>query len=242
MLVASACHVADYWLLGCSAVQSDRSVLTFRTCLLLLSSGREGTNFFVRLYHRFPRRRVWSLTSGMLSRVVWWKYTDVSEVIYTSTIRKSSLMMRAVTKSEMSVDFYWTTLLNIPEESSSYSSYFFTALKPDSPQTHTPPRSRHRSLDLISCYQSHHRQNLIFSRIARTAHLNSHAWRTLAVISGAHFMLVVLRTLTFQVHVLQAWTRLVFVVRNMAKSWEPCRSSVQFLLSHNAPRGRLAEP
>jgi hypothetical protein len=38
----------------------------------------------------------------MLCHVVWWKFTDVSETASTS---------------EMSVNFYWTTRHNIPEDS-----------------------------------------------------------------------------------------------------------------------------
>jgi hypothetical protein len=37
---------------------------------------------------RLSRRRVWRwLSSGLLRRVVWWKFTDVSEVLATSIIR-----------------------------------------------------------------------------------------------------------------------------------------------------------
>jgi hypothetical protein len=50
-----------------------------------------------------------------------------------------------------------------------------------------PHHRRHHSLICISCYQSRHRQNLIsisFSRITRTAHSYSQAWRTSAIILG----------------------------------------------------------
>jgi hypothetical protein len=45
-----------------------------------------------------------------------------------------------------------------------------------------PLCERHHSLVYISCYQSRHRQNLIFFCITRTAHSSSQAWRTMAII------------------------------------------------------------
>jgi hypothetical protein len=52
----------------------------------------------------------------MLRRVVWYKLTDVSEVL-TAMI---NLMMEAVSISETSVNFYETTPRNIPEDSHFY--------------------------------------------------------------------------------------------------------------------------
>jgi hypothetical protein len=49
-------------------------------------------------------------SSGMLRCVVWYKFTDVSEMI---TI---SLMTEAVSTSETSVNFYETTRRNITED------------------------------------------------------------------------------------------------------------------------------
>jgi hypothetical protein len=48
--------------------------------------------------------------SGMLHRVVWQKFTDVSEVL-------PALMIEAASTSETSVNFYQTTRRNIPEDS-----------------------------------------------------------------------------------------------------------------------------
>jgi hypothetical protein len=52
--------------------------------------------------------------SWFLRRVVWWKFTDVSEVIAASII---ALMMKAANTSEKSVNFYQTTRLNNTEDS-----------------------------------------------------------------------------------------------------------------------------
>jgi hypothetical protein len=64
------------------------------------------------------------LSSGMLRRVVWWKFTDISEVLSASIFRAISiiraliaLQMEAVSTSETSVNFYQTTRRNIPEDS-----------------------------------------------------------------------------------------------------------------------------
>jgi hypothetical protein len=57
--------------------------------------------------------RKW-LSSGVLRRVVWYKLTNVSDVFTASII---TLMMEAVSTSEMSVNFYHTKLRNIPEDS-----------------------------------------------------------------------------------------------------------------------------
>jgi hypothetical protein len=53
----------------------------------------------------------------MLHRVVWYKLTDVSEVLTASIIRATVLMMEAVSSSETSVNFYQTALCNIPKNS-----------------------------------------------------------------------------------------------------------------------------
>jgi hypothetical protein len=50
-----------------------------------------------------------------MSRVVSYKLTDVSEMRTASIIRELILMMEAVSTSETSVNFYETTLRNIPE-------------------------------------------------------------------------------------------------------------------------------
>jgi hypothetical protein len=50
----------------------------------------------------------------MLHRVVWKKFTDVSEMLVASIIRK---MMEATSTSETSVNFYQTIRRNIPEDS-----------------------------------------------------------------------------------------------------------------------------
>jgi hypothetical protein len=51
----------------------------------------------------------------MLRRVVWYKFTDISEVLAASIIR--AMMMEAASISETSVNFYQTTQRNIPEDS-----------------------------------------------------------------------------------------------------------------------------
>jgi hypothetical protein len=56
-------------------------------------------------------------SSGMLHSVVWYKFTDVSEVLIASIIRKMNLMMEAASTSQTSVKFYQTTRRNIPEDS-----------------------------------------------------------------------------------------------------------------------------
>jgi hypothetical protein len=52
------------------------------------------------------------MSSGMLRRVVWWKLTDLSEVLAAFVIVR---MMGAVSTSETSVNFYQTKRHNIPE-------------------------------------------------------------------------------------------------------------------------------
>jgi hypothetical protein len=50
----------------------------------------------------------------MLRRVVWWKFTDFSEVL---TVSIRALTMDAASTFETSVNFYQTTWRNIPEDS-----------------------------------------------------------------------------------------------------------------------------
>jgi hypothetical protein len=50
----------------------------------------------------------------MLRRAVWWKFTDVSEMLAASIIR--ALMAEAVSTSETSFSIYQTTRRNIPED------------------------------------------------------------------------------------------------------------------------------
>jgi hypothetical protein len=67
------------------------------------------------------------LVSGLLRRVVWWKFTDVSEVLPASAAnvlellgasinRTIILMLGATSAYEMSVKFYQTTRPNAPED------------------------------------------------------------------------------------------------------------------------------
>jgi hypothetical protein len=44
--------------------------------------------------------------SGMLRRIVWWKFTGVLEVLAASIIRGIALMMEAASTPETSVNFY----------------------------------------------------------------------------------------------------------------------------------------
>jgi hypothetical protein len=69
-----------------------------------------------------------------LRRVVWWKFTDASEVRAASIINEMSirtiitLMMKAVSTSETLVNFYQTTRYYNPEDSSHlhiYTSFVF---------------------------------------------------------------------------------------------------------------------
>jgi hypothetical protein len=53
----------------------------------------------------------------MLRLVVSYKLSDVSEVITATIIRAIIALMMAVITSETSVNFYETTLRNIPENS-----------------------------------------------------------------------------------------------------------------------------
>jgi hypothetical protein len=50
-------------------------------------------------------------------RVVWQKFTDVSEVVYPSIIRPMSKMLNAESTSETSVNVYQTTRRHNPEDS-----------------------------------------------------------------------------------------------------------------------------
>jgi hypothetical protein len=53
----------------------------------------------------------------MLRRVVWYKFTDVSEVLAASIIGNIiALIMDAAMTSETSANFYQTTRRNIPED------------------------------------------------------------------------------------------------------------------------------
>jgi hypothetical protein len=49
------------------------------------------------------------LYSGLLRRVFWQKFTDVSEVLPASIIRAIALMMEAASTSQTSVNSYQTT-------------------------------------------------------------------------------------------------------------------------------------
>jgi hypothetical protein len=58
------------------------------------------------------------LSSGLLRRLDWYKFTNVSEVLSASIITTiSALMMKAVSTSETSVNLYQTTRRNNPENS-----------------------------------------------------------------------------------------------------------------------------
>jgi hypothetical protein len=64
---------------------------------------------------RFSQRRVWRwLSCQMLRHVVWWKFTDSSEVLVASIIW-------GMEASETSVNFYQITRRNIPEDNSDLS-------------------------------------------------------------------------------------------------------------------------
>jgi hypothetical protein len=49
------------------------------------------------------------LSSGLLRRVVWWKFTDISEVLI-------ALMIEEANTSEASVNFYQTKRRNNPDD------------------------------------------------------------------------------------------------------------------------------
>jgi hypothetical protein len=53
----------------------------------------------------------------LLRRAVWWKFTNISEVLDASIIGKIALMMEAASTSETSVNFYRTTRRNNPGDS-----------------------------------------------------------------------------------------------------------------------------
>jgi hypothetical protein len=55
------------------------------------------------------------LSSELLHRVVWYKFTDVSEVLAASSNR--AIMMATVSTSEILVNFYQTARRNNPEDS-----------------------------------------------------------------------------------------------------------------------------
>jgi hypothetical protein len=49
--------------------------------------------------------------------LVWWKFTNVSEVLADSIIRAMIRVMEAANTSETSVNFYQTTPRNNPDDS-----------------------------------------------------------------------------------------------------------------------------
>jgi hypothetical protein len=57
------------------------------------------------------------LSSGLLRRVVWYKFTGVSEVLLASIIRAMIALMMAAVTSETPVNFYQTARRNNPEDS-----------------------------------------------------------------------------------------------------------------------------
>jgi hypothetical protein len=79
----------------------------------------------------------------MLSRVLWQKFTDASEVLAASIIRA----VKAASTSESSMNFYQTTRRNIPEESHlhtrrrenlKYHRYASTLYSPDNFNRRSP--------------------------------------------------------------------------------------------------------
>jgi hypothetical protein len=60
------------------------------------------------------------MSSGLLCCAICYKLTNVSEVLTSSIIRAYiiALMMEAVNISDTSVNFYETSLRNVPKESS----------------------------------------------------------------------------------------------------------------------------
>jgi hypothetical protein len=70
----------------------------------------------------------------MLRRVVWYKFANVSEVLFASIIKARSLIsliMESLSTSETSVNFYETTRRNIPEDR------HFHALRRENPKSHS---------------------------------------------------------------------------------------------------------
>jgi hypothetical protein len=63
------------------------------------------------------------MSSVLLCRVVWQKFTAASEVLAASTI---ALMMEAASTSETSINFYYTTRRNNPEDSNLHVHYYFS--------------------------------------------------------------------------------------------------------------------
>jgi hypothetical protein len=51
-----------------------------------------------------------------LRRVIWFKFTDVSEVLAASINNTKEMMMEAANTSDMSVNFYLTTRCKNPEK------------------------------------------------------------------------------------------------------------------------------
>jgi hypothetical protein len=97
---------------------------------------------------RFWHRRVWRwLSSGKLRRVVWYKMTDVSELLTASV-----LMMKTVSTSETSVNIYQTTRCNMPEDSHLHEiSMFNSGLQSTSPQS-TPFQKKKHLWTNRGCY------------------------------------------------------------------------------------------
>jgi hypothetical protein len=79
---------------------------------------------------RFSRRQVWSwLSCGTLYRVVWWKWTNVSEELLSpSSGLWVILMVETVSSPETSVNFYQTTRCNISEDGHLQKHAFFTLI------------------------------------------------------------------------------------------------------------------
>jgi hypothetical protein len=92
----------QYLLLLVSCLHNHSEIVS--ALVTLMSSSDNFWDF------RFSRRRVWRLLSSWLfRRVVWYKFTDVSEVLAAYIIRAST--------SETSVSFYQIIWRNIPEDS-----------------------------------------------------------------------------------------------------------------------------
>jgi hypothetical protein len=96
---------------GCSIVVLCALCINFFTDPTQYYKGEDAPQQAVKLYCSR-----W-LSSGMLRRVVWQKFSEVSDVLPASTIRVIALMMEAVSTSITSVNFYETVRRNIPEDS-----------------------------------------------------------------------------------------------------------------------------
>lgn len=64
-----------------------------------------------------------SFFEGMLRRVIWLKFTDLSEDLTTQWSERYALMLKAVTASEYSISFYETIRLNIAKYSHMITGY-----------------------------------------------------------------------------------------------------------------------